>query len=212
MRRFGVVFVLLAGAFSAFAVADEPFSEFSDSLLVGSERHGWQKPREVVRMLSIRSGERVAEIGAAKGFFTEQLAHRVGEAGRTYAVETNPGMSSILAEMFDRFGDARGEVLKSSEDDFALPSDLDLVFTANTWHHVKDRKGKRKAVQASLKPGGRFVVIDWRIEECSFAPPLEHRLSRKDLIAEMEADGWKLTTDSRLLKYQYFLIFTPPKH
>jgi predicted methyltransferase len=193
-------------------VADEPFSEFSESLLTGAERHAWQQPREVVRMLSIRSGERVAEIGAARGFFTEQLAARVGEGGRAYAIETDPEMISILEEMLARYGDSRGEVVKATEDDLALPGDLDMVFTANTWHHIKDRNAKREAVQASLKPGGRFVIIDWRTEECSFAPPVDHRLARKDLIAEMEADGWKLTTDARLLQYQYFLVFTPPRN
>jgi predicted methyltransferase len=204
--------VLLVGAFSVTAGDEAPFAEFSDSLIHSSQRYEWQQPHDVIRMLSVRSGERVAEIGAGKGFFTEPLAQLVGEAGRLFAIETNPDLLPFLEQAVARMGDSICEVVRTSEDDFNLPGDLDMVLTVNTWHHLQDRDAKRRVVRRSLNPGGRFVIIDWRTEECSIAPPVEHRLARKTLIAEMEADGWELTTDARLLPYQYFLIFTPRKN
>ena len=34
---------------------------------------------------------------------------------------------------------------------------------------------------------------------------------RKQLIEEMQADGWTLTSDNRFLQYQYVLIFMSPQ-
>ena len=102
-------------------------------------------------------------------------------------------------------------VVQGSETDPNLPEDaLDLVLTVNTWHRLGDRRPMREAVRRALKPGGRFVVVDWHLGEITIAPPVERRLPRAELIDEMVADGWTVTTNSRLLKYQYLLIFTPP--
>ncbi|MCH7780092.1 MAG: hypothetical protein IH848_04540, partial [Acidobacteria bacterium] len=102
-------------------------------------------------------------------------------------------------------------VVRGSETDPNLPKDaLGLILTVNTWHRLGDRRPMREAVSRALKPGGRFVVVDWHLGEIAIAPPVERRLPREELIAEMVADGWTVTTNSRLLKYQYLLIFTPP--
>ena len=40
-------------------------------------------------------------------------------------------------------------------------------------------------------------------------PPPEMRISREDLLKEMEAHGVRLTSEHTFLPYQYFLIFKP---
>lgn len=215
MSRFGVVLIMLALSLpvqvSAQPKAPDSFNEDSDELLIGPARQDWQAPRSVLRLLSIRSGETIGELGAGKGFFTYQFSTRVGPMGKVYAVENNPDLIAHLQEYATTFDTANTVVVHGGDADPRLPEgQLDLVFAANTWHRVKDRNAMRERVWRALKPGGRFVVIDWRLEESPLAPPVGRRLGRSALIAEMEAHGWTLTTDSRVLQYQYFLIFTRP--
>src|SRR3954471_21507522 len=54
-------------------------------LLEAPDREQWQKPDQIMDALGIAEGSRVAELGAAGGWFTLQLAERVGPNGRVYA-------------------------------------------------------------------------------------------------------------------------------
>ena len=56
------------------------------------KRDAYQKPEEVVKALSIKEGEVIADIGAGSGYFTFRLARPVGEKGRVYAVDVSPDM------------------------------------------------------------------------------------------------------------------------
>lgn len=225
MKRFGIFFggvaVLAAATGAAAAVQGsgagsvlttyDSSAENAVELLAGPERFAWQRPDRLLRLLSIREGEKVADLGAGIGYFTSTLSSIVGHSGTVYAVETDPELLKHLeikaaGQDFDNT-----IVVRGSETDPNLPEDaLDLILTVNTWHRLGDRRPMREAVSRALKPGGRFVVVDWHLGEIAIAPPVERRLPREELIAEMVADGWTVTTNSRLLKYQYLLIFTPP--
>lgn len=183
----------------------------SSGLLSGTERFKWQRPDRIMGLLAIRQGEKVADIGAGLGYFSDNLSQIVGESGKVYAVETNPEMVEFLKMRNARHTYDNTVVVQGSETDPGLPGgSLDLVLTVNTWHKLSDRGPLRDAVQNALKPGGRFVVVDWHLGEIPIAPPVERRLAPAELIDEMVADGWTVTTHSRMLKYQYMLIFTPP--
>ncbi len=226
MKWFGIFFGgldVLAAAAGAAAVAQgsgggsvsttyDVSAENAAELLAGPDRFAWQRPDRLLRILSIREGEKVADLGAGMGYFVRTLSSVVGYTGKVYAVETDPALLEYLkieaaGHTFDNT-----IVVRGSETDPNLPEDaLDLVLTVNTWHRFGDRRQMREAVQRALKPGGRFVVVDWHVGEIiTIAPPVERRLPSAELIDEMVADGWTVTTNSRLLKYQYLLIFTPP--
>jgi len=186
-------------------------AENKTELLSGPGRYEWQRPDRLIGLLAIQEGEQVADIGAGLGYFSDTLSRVVGEFGKVYAVETEQVLVDYLEERNGTHGWGNTVVMLGSETDLGLPAGaLDLVLTVNTWHRFGDRRLPREAVQRALKPGGRFVVVDWHAGEIPIAPPLDKRLPRADLIDEMVADGWTVTTNSRLLKYQYLLIFTPP--
>ncbi len=225
MKWFGIFFgvlAVLAAAAGAAAVAQgsgggsvsttyDASAENAAELLAGPDRFAWQRPDRLLRLLSIREGEKVADLGAGMGYFTSILSTLVGYSGSVYAVETDPRLLEYLETKAAENSFANTVVVPGSETDPNLPEDaLDLVLTVNTWHRFGDRRPMREAVRRALKPGGRFVVVDWHLGEITIAPPVERRLPREELIDEMVADGWAVTTNSRLLKYQYLLVFTPP--
>jgi len=220
-KRFALP-VLIAGLAAAAAVSPamsqktgsvttsyDSSDENRPSLLAGPTRHEWQRPDRIIRLLAIREGEQVADLGAGRGYFSDVFTGMVGTSGKVYAVEMDPELAEYLETHYATYGNA--VAIRGTETDPGLPSHaLDLVLTVNTWHRIGNRIPMREAVQRALKPGGRFVVVDWHQGEIAIAPTVDRRLPREELIEEMIADGWTVTTDSRMLKYQYFLIFTPP--
>jgi predicted methyltransferase len=181
------------------------------TLLTGPARYEWQRPDQVIRFLAIREGEQVADIGAGMGYFSDTFSDIVGESGKVYAVETDPELIDYLEKRNAAHVFHNTVVVRAGETDLELPAgSLDLALTVNTWHRFGDRRPLREALRQALKPGGRFVVLDWHLGEIPIAPPVERRLPPAELIEEMVADGWTLTTNSRMLPYQYLLVFTPP--
>ncbi len=59
-----------------------------------------------------------------------------------------------------------------------------------------------------LKPNGQVVMIDFQKRELPVGPPVEMKVAREDLIAQIRANGFDLLKEHTFLPYQYFLVFT----
>ena len=54
-------------------------------LLESPDRAAWQKPEQIMDVLHVADGSKVADIGAGAGWFTIHLARRVGPNGVVYS-------------------------------------------------------------------------------------------------------------------------------
>ncbi len=85
---------------------------------------------------------------------------------------------------------------------------IDRFFICDTWHHIGDHAHYLALMKKMLKPRGQVVMIDFKKAQTPVGPPMEMRISRDDLLKEMEANGFKLTTEHTFLPHQYFLVFS----
>jgi ubiquinone/menaquinone biosynthesis C-methylase UbiE len=172
-------------------------------------RDAYQKPDEVMRALALRPGEVVADIGSGSGYFTVRFARAVGERGRVYAVDISPDM---IRHLNRRLRDARiGNVVTvlSDPDDPLLPdASVDRIVIVDTWHHVDGQPRYLALLRRILRPGGQVVHIDFQKRDLPIGPPLGMKISREDLVGQMEAAGFRLVAEHGFLPYQYFLVFT----
>jgi predicted methyltransferase len=174
-------------------------------------RREWQKPIEVLELLGLRPDEQVADLGAGTGYFTSLLSLELGDEGRVYAVDIEQSLLDHIAQREDVRHDRVIPVLAKADDPGLPPGTIDLVFTVDTWHHIDKRPRYLRRLERALTPEGRLVLIDYREGELPVGPPPEERLDRATVVREFEEAGWTLVAESRLLPYQYFLVFYPPK-
>jgi predicted methyltransferase len=172
-------------------------------------RREWQKPIEVLKMLGIRPGENVADLGAGTGYFTGLLSLEVGD-GRVYAVDVEKKLLDHIATREDVRHDVVVPVLARRDDPKLPEGAIDLLLTVNTWHHIDKRPRYLEHLDRALAPGGRLVLIDYREGDLPVGPPEEHRLPRDTVVQEFQDAGWTLVAESRMLPYQYYLVFNPP--
>ena len=179
------------------------------AMLEDPDRDSYQKPHEVVMALNLREGETVADVGAGSGYFSFRFARHIGEKGRVYAVDINPDM---IVHMNRRLRDLNLKnvvTILSAPDDPLLPdASVDCFFLCDTWHHIENHAHYLALMKKMLKPGGQVVMIDFQKKELPVGPPLEMKISREDLIREMEANDFKTAAEHTFLPYQYFLVFS----
>jgi ubiquinone/menaquinone biosynthesis C-methylase UbiE len=174
-------------------------------------RDAYQKPEEVLRALGLRAGETVADIGSGSGYFTVRLARAVGERGRVYAVDINPDMVRYLNRRLRDEGIRNVATILADPDDPLLPdASIDRALIVDTWHHIDAKEVYLARLRRALRPGGQVVHIDFRKGNLPVGPPDGMKISREDVIRQMEAAGFRLSAEHRFLPYQYFLVFAAP--
>ena len=188
-----------------------PFSSTEEYIkaLETPNRGEWQRPDKVIDALGIKTGQAIADLGAGSGYFTLPLSQAVGDEGTVYAIDIERGMTEYINKRASQAGIKNIKtVLAKSDDPLLSPLTVDMVFICNTYHHIEGRIEYMKRLSKTFKEGGRLVIIDFKLQRTPVGPPLEMRLSREEVIKEIEAAGYRLEGEYYFLPYQYFLIFS----
>jgi predicted methyltransferase len=204
---------ICAGALAIPAAAQSPHTHqhgFGDAekwsqVFDDPKRDAWQKPHEVIQALALRPDAVIADIGAGTGYFSVRFARMVPK-GRVYGVDTEPDMVKHLAERAQRAGLANVTAVAGAPDSPRLPEKTDMIVLVDVYHHVAERERYFRDLRASLKPGGRVAIIDFRMDS-PIGPPKSARMSPEQVQAEMERAGYTLAREHAFLPNQYFLVF-----
>jgi SAM-dependent methyltransferase len=119
-----------------------------------------------VRILAphVREGMTVLEPGPGVGFFTLELARRVGPAGRVIAVDVQPRMLAGLRRRAERAGLGERIVTRLAAKDSLGTADLagavDLVLAFAVVHEVPDAARFFTEIRETLAPGGKVLVAE----------------------------------------------------
>ena len=171
------------------------------------KRDEWQKPHEVIQALGLRPDAVVADVGAGTGYFAARLANMLPQ-GRIYAVDVEPEMVKFLAERAKREKLPNLDAVTGVPDDPRLPAKVDLVLLVDVYHHIDGRVRYFDRLRASLKPGARLAVIDFRLDSPD-GPPKRSRIPPETVVAELSKAGYAQVAAHRFLPRQYFLVFAP---
>jgi predicted methyltransferase len=183
-------------------------------LLEAPDRDIWQHPDEVMDKLGIADASVVADIGAGAGWFTIHLARRVGPNGTVYAEDVQPEMLAAISRRVNALGLTNVRpILGEDSDPHLRPQSLDAALMVDAYHENEVREARVSLLRnlaTALKPGGRFGLIDFRLEGSGPGPDPEERVSPETVISEATAAGLQLVAHETFLPYQYFLIFKRP--
>ena len=132
-------------------------------LLESPDRAAWQKPDQIMDTLGIADGSTVADIGAGAGWFTIQLARRVGPNGVVYAEDVQRQMLEAIRRRVSREGLQNVQARLGTETDPNLPARaLDAILVVDVYPEVDDRVTFLHNLSAALKPNGRIGVVNYK--------------------------------------------------
>jgi ubiquinone/menaquinone biosynthesis C-methylase UbiE len=117
---------------------------------------------ELVKLLNLKPGMTVADVGAGFGAWTVRLAKVVGPSGRVYATDIGAAQLASLRDYTKREGLTNVTVLEGAADTSNLPAlCCDAILIRDAYHHLTQPEKIVASLAAALKPGGRLAVIDF---------------------------------------------------
>ncbi|MBX7115574.1 MAG: methyltransferase domain-containing protein [Myxococcaceae bacterium] len=171
------------------------------------ERDAWQKPDQVIAALDLWPQAKVADIGAATGYFPVRIA-KVVTQGTVYGVDIEPTMTDYLAARAKRENLPQLVAVLGEPENPKIPEPVDVVVVVDTYHHIENRTGYFRQLTRLLKPGGQVAIIDFK-PDSPMGP--EKKLDAAVITNEMEAAGYRLAKSHDFLPQQYFMVFTPKR-
>jgi ubiquinone/menaquinone biosynthesis C-methylase UbiE len=176
--------------------------------LVRPERIEEEHPDEALDALKIVKGSTVADIGAGVGYFTWRLAERVGPTGIVYGQDIQQYMLDQLEQNMKARHITNVKTVLGGYDDPKLPKDsLDLILLVDVYHEFSEPVKMVERMKESLKPGGRLVLLEYRAEDPKVPIRPEHKMTLKQVRAEIEPQGLKFDQVIETLPQQHIIIF-----
>ncbi len=168
-----------------------------------------QRPDEVIKTMSLRDGDVVADLGCGTGYFARRMARALAPKGRVYAVDIQPEMLEIMKGLLEKEGTTNVVPVLGTADDPKLPKGgLDWILLVDVYHEFQEPKAMLAMMRQSLKPTGRVAVLEYRLEGDSAKHiRAEHRMSPAQVLAEWQPAGFRLVTRHEFLPTQHFFVF-----
>jgi SAM-dependent methyltransferase len=165
-----------------------------------------RKAERVLNRLGIRTGLRVADIGAGDGYYTVRLAARLGRTARIYAEDVKAEYLKRLEVRLIR-EKIRGVILVQGEpsDPKLPPASVDVAILAHMYHEIENPFEFLYRLRPSLAPGARVAIVD--VDK----PTQLHGTPPALLRCELAAVGYREMDFLLLVPADgYVAIFIPP--
>ncbi len=174
-----------------------------------------RKPAIALAFMQVEPGDKVFEMEAGGGWYTELLSHAVGESGSVVMQNPEGFLAFVGEELKTRFAGGRLPNVRQSLSIFdaldAPDGSMDLVtwvqgphelyYTPEDGTFLGDPFKSYAEIFRILKPGGAFVVIDH--SAVSGSPETTgndlHRIDRSIVVDMAEGAGFMLEADSGFL-------------
>lgn len=144
---------------------------------------------ELLELLDPSATDSILDLGSGTGFFSAEVAPFIGQL---YAIDVQPAMHYRHREN----GVPSNTHLVTAAIS-ALPledNSLNGAFSIMT-HHEYATAESMAEIERVIRPGGRFVLIDWsRTGDGNDGPPVEERYSPKTIVDQLQNAGFDITT------------------
>ncbi|WP_419816449.1 class I SAM-dependent methyltransferase [Glacieibacterium sp.] len=224
MRLLPIVFAAVLFAGPAFAAPEPPDGSppgivpavaMTDRPAAMIALDASRKPVEVLKFLGLKRGDRVLDVMAGGGYYSEIIGNAIGSKGHVLAEAELASVDTKSAEwaaLVTRVPNV--EILDQAPGDLRLPANsidftlMHLVYHDTYWESAKDKFARidpalfLKRIYAATKPGGIVGVVDSIANPGGDTRAVVDKLHRIDpavVRADFKAAGFKLEAESKLL-------------
>jgi predicted methyltransferase len=168
-------------------------------------RDAARKPAELLALSGVKPGDKVVEYGAFGQYFTRMLSAVVGDKGSVLMIDL-PYLERTAKASNDFVATHPNTRYVNQDYNTAeLPANIDAVVIVLYYHDLSinniDIAKFNARVFKALKPGGTYFIVDHNARPGSGREDTKtiHRIDPATVKQEIQAAGFELVTDSKLL-------------
>jgi arsenite methyltransferase len=173
----------------------------------GSRQDRLRDPDAVVRVLGLRPGMIVADLGPGVGHFTLRMARAVAPDGVVYALDSSQATLDELAGAAVARGITTLRAVRIARDRLEIPEPVELLFASAVYHHLPEPARYFASAREFLAPGAAVVILEGRREGLLARLYGEHATPPRKLRREMEAAGYRLVRTHDVVRGYLFGVF-----
>jgi len=163
-------------------------------------------PSEVLKQLKLKKNMVAADFGSGSGGWAIPLAKKL-EEGKVYAIDIlEEPLSALRAktklEKIFNIETIKSDVEKGSK---LFNESCDFVLMTNLLFQCEDKKKVIEEGKRVLKPGGKILVVDWKLD--ASLGPKESRVSAEEVKKIAKELDLKLEKEFEAGSYHYGLVF-----
>jgi len=176
--------------------------------LVRESREREEECTKLIKALNVRTGQTICDLGSGNGFYTLPLAKLVGKEGKILAVEIQQEMLNMLQKRAAVQEVTNIEYILGTLWDPKLPEGkVDMVILVDVYHELSHPEHVLAAVRKSLKPDGKLVLVEFRMEDPKVPIKLLHKMSKDQVKKEIIPNGFKRVEEYDELPWQHVMFF-----
>jgi SAM-dependent methyltransferase len=164
--------------------------------LIRDNREREERCSLMLANLGVKPGMTVCDMGCGNGFYSLQLARLVGPTGRVLAVDIQPEMLKMLEEREAAAKIDNVDTILGTLHDPKLPEGaVDLILLVDVYHEFSHPEHMLAAMRRALKPDGLIALVEYRAEDPSVPIKPLHKMSKRQILNEFPANGFKLVKE-----------------
>ncbi len=185
--------------------------------VMGYQAHEWldRKEREkeertdkLLKLLSLKPGMVVADVGAGSGYFSFPMAQKVGPKGKVLAVDIQKEMLDLIRKRMKARKVTNIEPVRGTISDPKLPAGkVDLILMVDVYHEFSHPYEMTRAMVKALRPGGKLVFVEYRMEDPNVPIKLVHKMTQKQVKKEMAIHPLRHLKTLDELPWQHVIVF-----
>ena len=173
----------------------------------GTRQDRLRDPDAVIRVLNLRPGAVVGDLGPGAGHFTLRLARAVEPNGVVYALDASQRTLDDLMRTAEDRAITTLRVVPVRRDRLDIPEPVDLLFVSATYHHLLDPSTYFAEARMHLRPDARVAILESRREGLLARWRGRHASSPRQVLREMTDAGYRLMATHNVVRGYWFGLF-----
>ncbi|MCA9190364.1 MAG: methyltransferase domain-containing protein [Planctomycetales bacterium] len=176
--------------------------------LIRDDRELEEKSSLALRQLQLEPGMRVCDLGCGNGYWSLMMSRMVGDNGRVLAVDIQPEMLHLLQLRCEESNITNIDAIEGTLVDPRLPGgSLDLILLVDVYHEFSHPEQMLSKMRRALKDTGVVALLEYREEDPRVPIKPLHKMSKRQILREYRANGFKLAREFDELPWQHLMFF-----
>ena len=176
--------------------------------LIRENRENEERCSLMLANMDLKTGMTVCDMGCGNGFYSLNMAKMIGPEGIVLDVDIQPQMLYLMRQRMNKAGiDNIAPILGSFHNPHLPRNTIDVILMVDVYHEFSHPEHMLRAMRNSLKDDGKIILLEYREEDPKVPIKPLHKMSKKQIMVEYKANGFKLAKEYEKLPWQHMMFF-----